>query len=83
MHHLFFGETREEDLLPVAEVAVELQNMVLRTGDYKGPATGEFDEATRKALRELVGRENLEERWDGKGDLIDKQVVVFLREKFQ
>jgi uncharacterized Ntn-hydrolase superfamily protein len=82
MHHLFFGETKEEDLVPLSEIAAELQDLVRRTGDYEGPATGEFDSATSSALRTLVGRENLEERWDGKGLLIDKQVVIYLRERF-
>ena len=82
MHHLFFGETKEEDLVPLSEKAAELQDLVRRTGDYEGPATGAFDSATRSALRILVGRENLEERWDGKGDLIDNQVVIYLRERF-
>jgi hypothetical protein len=43
---------------------------------------GEFDEATCQALRSLVGAENLEERWDGTGDMIDKVVVDFLMERF-
>jgi hypothetical protein len=43
---------------------------------------GEFDEATRKALRALVGAENLEERWDGTGEMIDRVIVDFLMERF-
>lgn len=82
MHHLFFGETKPEDLIPLSDLAAELQELVRRTGDYKGPMTGEFDESTRAALDDLVGRENLEERWNGKGDLIDEHVVTYLREKF-
>jgi len=82
MHHLFFGETRPEDLVPLKDVALELQLMVIRTGDYGGPSTGIFDDQTRTALRNLVGRENLEERWNGKGDLIDMKVVAFLRDRF-
>ncbi len=81
-HHLFFGETKAEDLLPIGQVAGELQEIISRTGDYNGPITGEFDETSRHALRALVGRENLEERWDGKGDLIDRHVVEFLRDHF-
>ena len=82
MHHLFFGETKPEDLIPLSDLAAELQELVRRTGDYEGPMTGEFDESTRVALGDLVGRENLEERWNGKGDLIDEQVVMYLRDKF-
>ncbi len=82
MHHLYFGEVSEDDLTPIAEVARELQAIVRRTGDYAGPVNGEFDTETRKALRALVGRENLEDRWDGKGDQIDQLVVDYLRERF-
>jgi uncharacterized Ntn-hydrolase superfamily protein len=82
MHHLFFGQTNPEDLLPLSELAAELQSILTRTGDYTGPVSGDFDDRSRRALRDLVGRENLEERWDGKGDQIDRLVVEFLRERF-
>jgi uncharacterized Ntn-hydrolase superfamily protein len=82
MHHLFFGETKPEDLIPLSDLAAELQELVRRTGDYEGQMTGEFDESTRVALGDLVGRENLEERWNGTGDLIDEQVVKYLRDKY-
>ena len=82
LHHLFFGVTRAEDLIPLNDVAADLQQLLIRTGHYNGPATGVFDIATRKALRALVGQENLEERWDGSGALIDRVVVDFLLDKF-
>lgn len=82
MHHLFFGAVDPDDLIPLADVAEDLQKIVIATGDYDGPVSGNFDEATRKALWSLVGRENLEERWDGTGDKIDKLVVSFLQDRF-
>ncbi|RMG95988.1 MAG: DUF1028 domain-containing protein [Chloroflexi bacterium] len=82
MHHMYFGETDPNDLIPLAEVAGDLQALLKRTGHYDGPQTGVFDEATRKALRALVGEENLEERWNGEGDMIDRVVVDFLMERF-
>jgi uncharacterized Ntn-hydrolase superfamily protein len=82
MHHLFFGQTNPDDLIPLAGVAGDLQKMLQKTGDYDGPITGDFDDATRKALWSLVGRENLEERWNGTGDQIDKLVVTFLQDRF-
>lgn len=82
MHHLYFGEVDETNVIPLADVAGELQKLLLSTGHYDGPLSGEFDEATRKALRALVGEENLEERWNGKGDMIDKVVVDFLLQRF-
>lgn len=83
MHHLYFGEVDEADLLPLDEVAGELQALMTKTGHYQGKASGQFDEETRKALRALVGAENLEERWNGEGDAIDRQVVEYLRGRFR
>ncbi|HCB50218.1 MAG TPA: fimbrial assembly protein FimA [Chloroflexi bacterium] len=82
MHHLFFGQVNPEDLIPLAEVAADLQDILRRTGEYDGPVDGKFDEKTHQALRSLVGKENLEERWDGKGDAIDRKVVDYLKERF-
>jgi uncharacterized Ntn-hydrolase superfamily protein len=82
MHHLYFGEVNPAGLIPLAEVAADLQALLQRTGHYHGRQSGQFDDATRKALRALVGEENLEERWNGEGDEIDKVVVEFLMERF-
>jgi uncharacterized Ntn-hydrolase superfamily protein len=82
IHHLFFGEVDKDDLVPLPDVAAELQKMMKKTGHYKGPINGEFDEDTRRALRSLVGMENLEERWNGEGDHIDRLALEYLREKF-
>ena len=82
IHHLYFGEVNEDDVVPLAEVAGELQAMMKGTGHYDGPQSGEFDETTRKALRALVGAENLEERWDGSGDAIDRLALDYLRQRF-
>jgi uncharacterized Ntn-hydrolase superfamily protein len=81
-HHLYFGEVDPDDLVPLADLAVELQEMLRRTGHLDAPVSGTFDERTRKALRALVGMENLEERWNGEGDEIDRCVVEYLRDKF-
>lgn len=83
IHHLFFGAVDPADQVPLAGVAAELQRLMQRTGHYSGAASGVFDEATRKSLRALVGAENLEERWNGEGDHIDRLALEFLREKFQ
>lgn len=82
LHHLYFQETDPDDLIPLASIAAELQRLLQDTGYYDGPQSGEFDEETRSALRALVGTENLEERWDGKGNHIDRHVVRFLQEKY-
>ena len=82
MHHLYFGAVDPADVIPLAGLAAELQALLQKTGHYSGPQNGAFDEATRKALRALVGMENLEERWNGEGDVIDRQVITYLRNRF-
>ena len=82
MHHMYFGQVDPENVIPLADVAAELQAILEKTGHYTGPINGIFDQATRKALRTLVGIENLEERWKGKEDVIDQVVVQYLRDKF-
>ncbi|OQA98210.1 MAG: putative peptidoglycan binding domain protein [Chloroflexi bacterium ADurb.Bin222] len=82
LHHLYFGAVDPANGIPLAEIAAELQALLQRTGHYTGPLNGHFDAATRRALRALVGTENLEERWDGETDWIDGQVVAYLRQRF-
>lgn len=82
MHHIFFGSVDPQNTVPLAHVAGDLQTILRRTGHYTGPQNGIFDEATRKALRALVGSENLEERWNGEGDVIDQVALNFLLKRF-
>ena len=81
MHHLFFGPVDPGDLIPLSDVAADMQNLMRKTGHYDGPVSGTFDSATRAALRALVGQENLEERWDGTGDTIDRITVEYLQKR--
>jgi uncharacterized Ntn-hydrolase superfamily protein len=81
-HHLYFGEVNPDDLIPIVNVAQELQGIMKKTGHYQGEISGAFNDETREALRNLVGEENLEERWNGEGKMIDNKVVEYLREKF-
>jgi uncharacterized Ntn-hydrolase superfamily protein len=82
LHHLYFGDVNPDDLIPLAEVAEELQIILRRSGDYTGAITGQFDQITRAALEDLVGKENMEDRWDGEGELIDQIVVDYLRKQY-
>jgi uncharacterized Ntn-hydrolase superfamily protein len=82
MHHLYFGEVDPDDLVPLAGIAGEMQHLLRTTGYYDGPVTGVFDERTRQALQALASVENLEERWSGEGDQIDRCVVEYLRDRF-
>ncbi len=83
MHHLYFGEVDKEKVFSLDEIAKEMQQLLTRTGHFRGDIDGIFDEKSRKALRALVGSENLEERWDGSGDTIDEKVVEYLRDRFK
>lgn len=83
LHHLYFGRTRPEDWLKIqGKLCRELQRILKRSGHYAGRLTGHYDEATRVALRALVGIENLEERCHEDEALIDRMVVEILRRKF-
>lgn len=82
MHHLLFGEVDAANLIPLADVTSALQALMHRIDHYDGPVDGVFGDETRAALRALVGSENLEERWDGTGDVIDRVVVEYLLQRF-
>ncbi len=81
-HHLLFGEVKPEDLVPLNTVALELQTIMTKTGHFGDDINGIFDESSLTALRNLVGEENLEERWNGDKKVIDSKVVEYLRDKF-
>lgn len=85
MHHLFFGATRPEDLIAIDDaIAAELQGMLIKQDYMQGEADGTWDALTRQAFWEMIGNENLEERWnlDGDTDRIDKVVLNYLRRRF-
>jgi uncharacterized Ntn-hydrolase superfamily protein len=83
LHHLYFGRTRPEDWLTIeGKLCRELQGILKRSGHYAGRLTGQYDNATRGALRALVGVENLEERCRENEAMIDRVVVQILRAKF-
>lgn len=84
LHDLYFGEP--EEVLPIdAKIASELQTLMLRTGHYSGSISGVWDDESREAFWELVGEENLEERWspDEYPDSIDSLALTFLRNRFR
>lgn len=79
LHKLYLFKSAPEELIEVSEdVARELQRMLRETGHYEGPITGEYDAATRDALRDLYSVENLEERWHD--EKIDQVALEYLRE---
>jgi uncharacterized Ntn-hydrolase superfamily protein len=81
LHRLYLAKSAPEELIPVSEdITRELQTILQKTGHYQGEISGSYDEVTRKALWDLYGIENLEERWHN--TLIDIVALEFLRERF-
>lgn len=83
LHHLYFKPPEPGEMVAVeGDLAREVQEILRRAGHYDGPLTGTYDPATRTALRDLVGNENFEERFDEEGGLISRQVLDILRQKY-
>jgi uncharacterized Ntn-hydrolase superfamily protein len=77
VHQYYFGDTTE--LVKVdAALAKELQSSLGALGFYKGPANGLYDAATRLAMEDWMGWENLEGRIKP-GDVVDALVLRHLR----
>jgi uncharacterized Ntn-hydrolase superfamily protein len=84
LHHLFFKPPAPGEMVIIeGELAREVQSILQWAGYYKGPISGEYDPATRKALASLVGNENLDERFDEERGLISFQVMDLFRQKFE
>jgi len=83
LYRLYFFKSDESQLLPIDEaLARELQRMLADLGFYQAEVTGVYDEATKSALWDFSGIENLEERWQDDAH-IDPLVLQFLRDKWQ
>jgi uncharacterized Ntn-hydrolase superfamily protein len=83
LHRFYMTPPREADLLPIdAAIARELQVLLKRAGFYHGQITGAYDAATRTALEQYSGRENLEERLISPTK-IDPHVLAYMRDKIQ
>ena len=91
LHHLYFKRPDPESLIPIdKKLARELQRIARQSGHYTGRLSGDYDEATRKAVEKLVSVENLEERWpplEASGgwqldERIDPVVLEFLQKAY-
>jgi len=83
LHHLFFKPPTPGEMIAIeGDLAREVQHILQWAGYYDGPITGEYDAPTRKALSNLIGNENFEERFDEEKGLISRQVMDVLRGKF-
>jgi uncharacterized Ntn-hydrolase superfamily protein len=81
IHRLLFGAGEPNRSLNSEEIAW-IQNILHRQGHYSGEISGQWDEATERALAVLIGMENLEERYHG-GPALGEVVLRHLREKFK
>jgi uncharacterized Ntn-hydrolase superfamily protein len=81
LHHLFFGEPRPEDRLPITEeIARELQTLLHAQKYYTGEINGIWDQTSIDSFNALVGVENLEERWSPNDPAhIDRVALEHLR----
>jgi uncharacterized Ntn-hydrolase superfamily protein len=83
LHHLYFKPPMPSEMVAIeGEVGREVQRVLHHAGYYNGPVTGAYDAVTQKALRDLIGIENFEERFDEPGGRISSQVLNILRDKF-
>jgi uncharacterized Ntn-hydrolase superfamily protein len=81
LHRFYLTPPRAEDLLLIeATIAGELQALLARAGYYHGPASSVYDTATRAALEQYGGVENLEERLISPTH-IDPQVLAYMRKQ--
>ncbi|MBN1231314.1 MAG: DUF1028 domain-containing protein [Anaerolineales bacterium] len=82
IHHLYFSETKPEDLIPIHMVTKSIQSILHNLGYYSGIVDGNFTEETSSAFLRLVGIENLEEKWKKDDQLIDKNIINYLLDKY-
>ena len=81
LHRFYLTPPDPATLIPIdSAIASELQQILQHVGYYDGAITGEYDEATKTALLNYGGVENLEERLIS-DTLIDPLVLEFLRGK--
>lgn len=84
LHHLFFRPPAPGEMVSLeGDLARDVQQILIWAGYYHGPKTGAYDQATRMALRALIGNENFEERFDEEQGLISCQVLDVLRNRFR
>lgn len=89
LHHLYFQKAAPETCLTITpELSLELQQIIARAGrSFALPAFDPrpaWDETAHAAFWEVIGIENLEERWspDDHPELIDPLVLDFLRARY-
>jgi uncharacterized Ntn-hydrolase superfamily protein len=80
LHHLYFGKSEPSERLALeGKVLVAVQRMLRQLGFYRGAGEGRYDQETQSALRQLTGRENLEDRVFLEEGAIDPPALEYLR----
>ena len=83
LHHLYFGKPASGTLKPIGrKIARELQRIAQQAGVYRGAITGTYDEVTRQAVEDLIGMENLEDRWPFGSNQIEPVAFKFLQRRY-
>jgi uncharacterized Ntn-hydrolase superfamily protein len=83
LHRLHFGESDQVDQIELlGDPLTSLQQIMGELGYYSGSTHGDYDQATRSALRQFIGNENFEQRADFEQGRLDKPVFDFLLKKF-
>ena len=83
LHRLYFEKSSDEEELAISgEVAERLQKTMQQLGYFDAVISGDYDQPTRKALREFIGSENFEDRTDFDAGRIDRPVYEYLMRKF-
>jgi len=83
LHRLYFGKSDEAERVQLSKTPLQqLQQIMTRLGYYTGQSHGDYDEATREALRAFIGNENFEERADVEAGWMDRLVLDFILRKF-
>jgi uncharacterized Ntn-hydrolase superfamily protein len=84
MHHLFFGRSPKEDRVTIeGNLVQEMQSLLAGQGLLSGKLSGVYDEPTRQAFAQFIGRENLEDRCDPVARWIDPPALDYLRQRFE
>lgn len=81
IHRLTYLRSDPDRLITVdGALARELQALLTDRGFYQGPLSGEYDRATREAMRDFMGWENYDERIRD-DDQVDLDVLDDIRTK--
>lgn len=83
LHELYFGESDTIDRIQLSGVPLQqLQRIAIHKGYLDGVADGNYNAASKKALRMLTGNENFEERSNLEEGWMDKPVYNYLVKKY-